>query len=165
MKFHISAGALVPAAAILAIGISRFGWLWGTLAGCLLVLSLLLHEAGHIAVALLTGTRVDAAGICLKGPYIRRQVASSKCADLAIASAGLAVNALIILAFWNTTGILHWLAALNAYFAVSNLIPAFGSDGQRILRLLRGQSPANHGVTNPLPVPVAAYVVQPGNQV
>jgi|SRR5664280_1069464 len=164
MKLHVSAGALVPAAAILAIGISRFGWLRGTLAGCLLVLSLLLHEAGHIAVAFLTGTRVDAAGICLKGPYIRRQVASSKRADLAIASAGLAVNALIILAFWNTTGILHWLAGLNA-FAVSNLIPAFGSDGQRILRLLRGQSPANQGMTNPLPVPVAAYVVHPGNQV
>src|SRR5664279_3928401 len=162
MKFRVSAGALVPAAAILAIGISRFGWLQGTLAGCLLVLSLLLHEAGHIAVAFLTGTRVDAAGICLKGPYIRRQVASSKRADLAIASSGLAVNALIILAFWNTTGTVSYLAGLNA-FAVSNLIPAFGSDGQRILRLLRGQSPANQGMTNPLPVP--AYVVHPGNQV
>ena len=57
MKFHVSAGALVPAAAVLAIGISRFGWLRGTLAGLLLVLSLLLHEAGHIAVAFLTGTR------------------------------------------------------------------------------------------------------------
>jgi Zn-dependent protease len=61
-------------------------------------------------------------------------------ADLGIASAGLAVNVLIILVFWNTIGILHWLAALNAYFAVSNLIPLGGSDGQRILRLLRGPS-------------------------
>lgn len=165
MKFHVTAGALVPAAAILAIGISRFGWLWGTLAGLLLMLSLLLHEGGHIAVAFLTGTQVDAAGICLKGPYIRRQVASIKRADLAIASAGLAVNALIIVAFWNTTGILHWLAALNAYFAFSNLIPAFGSDGQRILGLLRGQSSTKPRIADPLPSPVAAYVVNLGNQV
>ncbi len=141
MKFHMSPGALVPAAAILAIGISRFGWSRGTLAGFLLLLSLLLHEAGHIGAAILTDTRIDAVGVCLKGPYIRRQAASSKLADLGIASAGLAVNVVIILAFWNATGVLHWLAALNAYFAVSNLIPFGGSDGQRILRLLRGQTP------------------------
>jgi Zn-dependent protease len=138
MKFQVTVGALVPAAAILAIGISRFGWLRGTLAGLLLMISLLLHEVGHISVAFLTGTRVEAAGICLKGPYIRRQVACTRGADLSIASAGLVVNVLIIIAFWNTTGILHWLAGLNAYLAASNLLPIGGSDGQRILRLLCG---------------------------
>ena len=165
MKFHVSPGALVPAAAVLAIGISRFGWSRGTLAGLLLVLSLLLHEVGHVAVAFLTGTRVEAAGVCLKGPYIRRKVAATRCADIAIASAGLAVNTLIILAFWNAAGILHWLAALNAYFAVSNLVPAFGSDGQRILKLLCGQSLGPYGVTEPVPVPVTTYVARPGNSV
>lgn len=133
----------------------------GTVAGLLLIFSLLLHEAGHISVAFLTGTRVNAAGICLKGPYIRRQVASTRGADLAIASAGLAVNLLIVLAFWDATGMLHWLAGLNAYFAASNLLPIGGSDGQRILRLLRGHRSISSGVTHPLPT--QAYVGRPGN--
>ncbi len=113
---------------------------------------------------MLTNTRVEAVGVCLKGPYIRRQAASSKLADLGIASAGLAVNVIIILAFWNTTGILHWLAALNAYFAVSNLVPLGGSDGQRIFRLLRGQPAILQPVPEPIREPVAVYAVLPGSQ-
>jgi len=161
MRFEVSPGAVVPATAILAIGMSRFGWFWGIAAGVLLILSLLLHEMGHILAALLTGTPVDAAGVGLKGPFIRRRVASSWQADLVIASAGLAVNLLIVMAFWKAAGILHWLAGLNAYFALSNLIPLWGSDGQRILGLLRDRSLSTHRPPEPLTVPVTAYPIPP----
>jgi|SRR5271157_3656924 len=140
-KFEISAGALVPGAAVLVIGVSRFGWSLGVLAAVLIVLSLVLHEAAHIVVAHFTGTAITGAGICLKGPYLRRKAASTRRAELCVTSAGLAMNALIFIVLWNSTELFHWLAGINLYFAACNLIPLGGSDGQRILALLRHPQP------------------------
>lgn len=144
MKYKFTLGALVPVAAVLLIGLSRFHGSRGVLAASLVGVSLLLHEVAHIIAARLTHTPVFAAGFCLKGPYIRRQAALRSGDEFCIASAGVVTNFCILAAFWNASEMLHWVAGINLYFALCNLLPFGGSDGQRILDVVRGA--AGNGV-------------------
>ena len=137
IRFRVRKGAIVVLIALLLPGVARFGWTQGVLAAGLLGVSLALHEAGHILVALLTGTTICECGVSHKGPYIARKAASSGRYELMIASAGICVNILLALALWFGSAMMHWLAGINLFLAASNMLPLFGSDGQRIVRLLR----------------------------
>jgi Zn-dependent protease len=145
VRIELVAGAMVPAAALLAITAVRFGLGRGLAATSLFVLSLLAHEAGHFLIAKLNGTRCSAIGFCFRGAYLRRERASGA-AEIAIAAAGPLVNIAIAAILWREVGLVAWLAQMNAVLAFLNLVPFRGSDGQRIManlrELRRGQAPA-----------------------
>jgi Zn-dependent protease len=96
------------------------------------VAAILLHELGHIVAALACGVAVREVGVCGKGMFIRRKVSGDRATELVISSAGIFVN--LVLA-WPLLG--SRFATANLVLALFNMIPAFGSDGQRILALLR----------------------------
>jgi Zn-dependent protease len=132
-KLEMSLGALVPLAALFAITSGRFGLARGSVATGLFVVSLLAHEFGHMVVGLLIGARVRAFGFCLFGTYIRRNKEEGL-AEILISAAGPLINLLIVMLLWNQTGVLNWLAQMNFVLLVLNLLPAFNSDGQRLLQ-------------------------------
>jgi len=136
IKIQITAGALVMVVAAWVAGAGKFGLGWGAVAGGLLLLTLFFHELGHIGVALVTSTPITCMGACLKGPYVGRKIASSFGREISIVSAGLIVHLIIVLSCWSTPGIAHWLALMNLYIGVYNLLPVPGSDGRRLVKLI-----------------------------
>lgn len=130
-------GALILVALLIALSAIRLGS-WGGLAGAaLLIVSLLWHEVGHLAMAQALGVPVKAIGLCLKGAYLRRSESLKPASELLIAAAGPAANFLLYLWFRDGDLVLRWVALLNLVLAVSNLIPLKGTDGARICRSLR----------------------------
>jgi len=136
LRFEVLPGVLVPSVALLIITTIRFGFLRGLAGTALVFASLLAHEAGHLLVAAMTGTRCSAIGLCLWGAYIRRTRAA-RWVEIAVSAAGPAVNVALAVLLWDAPGIGPFLAQMNAVLAVLNLIPCRGSDGQRILAELR----------------------------
>ena len=132
--FRIDRGGAVMAGAVVLLGvIAMHGHLGaGLLLGWLTVVSLLLHECGHMLAARTLGVPVREVGLCLKGPYIRRAPGRTPLDDAAIALSGPTVNALLAAALWSVAGVGHWLAIYNLVLMASNLAPLPGSDGQRI---------------------------------
>jgi stage IV sporulation protein FB len=124
-----------------AIGV-RLSGLWHGLAlGALIVVSLLLHEAGHMLVATVLGVPVREFGLCLGGAYNRRGTARRRREELLIASAGPLVN-LCLVGSLILPLIGPQLAFCNLVLCVMNLLPLPSSDGLRILRALFVSSPA-----------------------
>ena len=103
----------------------------GLLLGTLTIVSLLLHECGHMLVARALGVKVREIGVCRKGSYIRREQAREPIEEAFIALSGPMVNALIAAVLWAIPGVGHWLAIYNLVLMVSNLAPLPGSDGRR----------------------------------
>jgi len=117
------------------IGIRLCGLWHGLALGVLIVFSLLLHEMGHMLVALTLGVPVREFGLCLGGAYNRRGTASRRRDELLIASAGPMVNfGLVACMFLPLIG--PQLAFCNLVICVMNLMPLPSSDGLRILRTL-----------------------------
>jgi Zn-dependent protease len=135
LKFEITPGALLPLTAIYAIAVVRFGARPGVIGATLFVLSLLAHEAGHVALAWIMDAHVKAIGFCAKGAYIRRED-THDFSEVLIAAAGPAVNLLLAAFLWNGQGVLSWLMQLNLILGLANLIPIKGTDGRRILQTL-----------------------------
>jgi Zn-dependent protease len=96
------------------------------------VLVILLHEAGHIAVAFSLGIKVKRVGLSWKGVYIVREP-GTPLANMITTLAGPALNLLLALS-WSAW---PYFGMLNLVFAIANLAPHWGSDGQRALRLAR----------------------------
>jgi Zn-dependent protease len=120
------------------------------------------HELGHALVARRQGMVIEGVDLWALGGFTRTQGApSTPRAELAMAAAGPAVNALVIavcvllgLAFGSFTHfldvallesglragaalvLLSWLALINFVLLVFNLIPAFPLDGGRIARAI-----------------------------
>jgi Zn-dependent protease len=117
------------------IGIRLCGLRNGLALGALIVASLLLHEMGHMLVALALGVPVREFGLCLGGAYNRRGTASRRRDELLIASAGPLVN-LFLVATLILPLIGPQLAFCNLVICVMNLLPLPASDGLRILRAL-----------------------------
>jgi Zn-dependent protease len=121
------------------IGIRLCGLWYGLALGALIVASLLMHEMGHMLVALMLGVPVREFGFCLGGTYNRRGTARRRRQELLIASAGPLVNLLLIgCVFLPLIG--PQLAFCNLVLCVVNLLPLPSSDGLRILRALSGSS-------------------------
>lgn len=104
------------------------------------VIAMILHECGHIVVAVALGVRVKKIGMLWKGLYtVREQGTVSQ--NLLIALAGPFVNLLLIL-----TG--PWFpqfSLANVCYALVNMLPIEGSDGFRVAacwRQMREQRPA-----------------------
>lgn len=125
--------------AVMPIGIGAMATHPGAalLLGILTLASLLLHECGHVLAARSLGVQVREIGVCLKGPYIRREQSRAPLDEITISLSGPMVNSWIAAALWTTPGVGHWLALYNLILLLSNLAPLPGSDGLRVFRSLK----------------------------
>lgn len=97
----------------------------------ILLVVILLHEAGHLVAAISLGIRVRRIGVSWKGMYIVRE-AGPPLVNMITTLAGPYLNLLLAMA-WPAA---HMFALMNLVFGLTNLIPLGGSDGQRALTLL-----------------------------
>src|ERR1700754_2155397 len=104
--------------------------------------AMILHECGHVAVALLCGVKVKKVGLCSRGLYTVRE-AGPKWINVAVSLAGPIVNLVLALALWNT---LPTFAEVNLIAFAYNLLPIPNSDGTRIRALLNNSSRAPQAV-------------------
>ena len=120
----------------------HLNWYFSFFQGCFFgVAAMALHESAHIATALALGLRIKKVGLNWKGIYTMRETGPAN-KSLLVALAGPLIN-LTLIATW------HWLpnfGLANFCFAVFNLLPITGSDGERALKLLDGDTPgmSNH---------------------
>jgi Zn-dependent protease len=92
----------------------------------------LLHECGHISVALLCGVRVKRVGLSKTGLYTVREV-GPKWANLCISLAGPLTNLLLAVSLRNSLPTFAWV---NLVACAYNLLPIPNSDGSRVRALL-----------------------------
>jgi len=94
--------------------------------------AMLLHEGGHISVALLCGVRVKRVGLCKTGLYTVRE-SGPNWANLCISLAGPLTNFVLAIALRDALPTFAWV---NAIAFAYNLLPIPNSDGSRVLALL-----------------------------
>lgn len=94
-----------------------------------IVLSLVIHELGHIVTALCLGLKIRRVGISWKGPYIVRE-SGAPFQNALVTFAGPLANLI-------TAALCHGdLRLYGLVLGLTNLIPAWGSDGQRLWKLI-----------------------------
>ncbi len=146
IKVEATPGVVVLAITLGGLATLRLGIWQGLVGAGLLLLSLLLHEAGHLAMAQALGVRVRAVGLCLKGAYLQRAESRSAAFELMIALAGPAVSLLLYGWLKDGNATLRWVAILNLVLAISNMIPLPGTDGARIYQSLQCFARGRSGV-------------------
>jgi Zn-dependent protease len=98
--------------------------------------AMVLHESGHVVVALLCGVNVKRVGLCRKGLYTVREP-GPKWINIAVSAAGPLVNLILAVVLWDS---MKTFAEVNVLACLYNLLPIANSDGSRILALLRATS-------------------------
>ena len=103
-----------------------------SLAGTLFLggMAMVLHEFGHLVTSLMVGLKVKGVGLCMKGMYIVRE-AGSPSKNMLVSLAGPLTNVALLLLFWHAS---TTFALANLCFAICNLAPVRGSDGDRAWR-------------------------------
>jgi Zn-dependent protease len=94
--------------------------------------AMLLHEGGHIAVAVLCGVKVKKVGLSRTGLYTVREQ-GSRWANLCISLAGPLFNLLVYFALRDVSPTFAWV---NLIACLYNLAPIPHSDGRRVVALL-----------------------------
>jgi Zn-dependent protease len=94
--------------------------------------AMVLHECGHVVTSLMVGIRIKSVGLCMKGMYVVREK-GTPAKNLLISLAGPLTNVALILLFWHVS---PKFSLANLCFAICNLAPVKGSDGERALRCL-----------------------------
>src|SRR5271165_5867522 len=133
-RMHNTGWFLLGFCAIL--GISLAGCWFGLPLAALVVASLLVHEAGHMAAAIALHVPVREFGLRLGGAYIQRASAGNRRDEILISAAGPFTNLCLTLPLWFVPQIGTQLALCNLILGVANLLPLPSSDGLRILRTL-----------------------------
>jgi stage IV sporulation protein FB len=130
-----STGWLVVALCVL-FQIANLGLWTGMITGSLLVVSLVVHEIGHIMAATALGVRVREFGICAFGAYTRRARSGSRWKEILIALSGPLMSLLLVAPsmFLPSHGIRYQLVLANLELFAVNLLPLPASDGLRIVR-------------------------------
>lgn len=106
-------------------------WLFPVFEGALMaIIAMALHELGHLVTALALGIRVKSVGFCWKGAYVVREP-GPPLKGLMVSLAGPLTNAALLL-FWDRSRI---FGIANLCFAIVNLLPIQGSDGDRIMNI------------------------------
>lgn len=101
------------------------------------VLAMTLHEVGHLLAALAVGIRIKNVGFCWKGMYTVREP-GPPAKNVLVSLAGPMVNVVLMFTWhWSPT-----FGLANLCFALFNLLPLKGSDGERILICLRDMQKA-----------------------
>ncbi len=96
--------------------------------------AMLLHEFGHLAVALLCGVKVKKVGLSRTGLYTVREP-GPKWANLCVSLAGPLFNLLLAIALRDALPTFAWVNLIACFY---NLLPIPHSDGRRIVALLAG---------------------------
>src|SRR5579859_398671 len=105
-------------------------WLLSLVGTLFLGLSaMVLHEFGHLVTSWMVGIKVKSVGLCMKGMYVVRE-AGSPAKNMLVSLAGPLTNVAFILLFWHVSTI---FTLANLCFAICNLAPVRGSDGDRAL--------------------------------
>ena len=122
----------------MSIGIWIAGPSHGVQLGVMLLVSLLLHEIGHMFVATRLRVPVKEFGLRMGGAYNRRAYATRRRDEVLISAAGPMMNLLLVVPFLFVPQIGPQLALGNLALGLVNLLPFPSSDGLHILRTLRG---------------------------
>ena len=125
------------------LGIRIAGLRLGLAVGAALVVSLLLHEIGHMLAAIMLRVPVREFGLCLRGAYNRRAYADRRRVEILISAAGPLMNLFLVLPLLYLPAIGTKLALCNLLIGVVNLLPLPSSDGLRILRTILLSHPAS----------------------
>jgi Zn-dependent protease len=128
-------GWLLLAVCVL-LGIRLSGLRLGLAVGVALVVSMLLHEMGHMLAAIMLRVPVREFGLCLRGAYNRRAYAGRRRVEVLISAAGPLMNLCLVLPLLYLPVIGTKLALCNLLMCVVNLLPLPSSDGLRILRTI-----------------------------
>jgi Zn-dependent protease len=99
--------------------------------------AMVLHECGHILVALLCGVRVKKVGLCKTGLYTIRE-SGPNWANLCISLAGPLTNLVLAIVARDTMPTFAWVNVIACGY---NLLPIPNSDGTRVLSILGYQKP------------------------
>ena len=134
-RMHDTGWLLFVLCVLFGIGIYG-GWI-GLVVGALLVASLLLHEVGHMLVAIVLRVPVREFGLCLGGAYNRRGYAGRRRDEILISAAGPLMNLVLVFPLLFLPRIGSQIALCNLLLFVVNLLPIPTSDGSRILLTLR----------------------------
>lgn len=118
--------------------IAAFGFWAGLVGGAALLLSLLLHECGHILVAAAFNVPVREFGISVHGAYIIRAHGLRRRDDVLISLAGPLMNLVLIVPSLFLPRIGIQIAFCNLSLCALNLLPIPSSDGLRIARSIWG---------------------------
>ncbi|MGC2161770.1 MAG: site-2 protease family protein [Silvibacterium sp.] len=101
--------------------------------GSLVLLCMVLHEFGHFLAARFYYVPVRKIGIGRMGMYIQR-ARTTGWPEVTICLAGVAMNLLLAIVFWNTN---RWFGLCNLTFAWVNILPITHSDGSHAWEALR----------------------------
>lgn len=113
--------------------------LWHVLSAMLLgIPAMILHECGHIAMAVVCRVKVKKVGFSRRGLYTIRE-AGPKWANFLVSLAGPLFNLFLAFALWDS---MRMFAEINVVACLYNLLPIPHSDGTRILALLANTNAA-----------------------
>jgi Zn-dependent protease len=112
--------------------IPRLEWFFPFFEGIFFgLLAMALHEAAHVIAAMAVGIKVKSVGLCWKGLYTVRE-AGSPGKNALVSLAGPLTNIALLLCWYLSPT----FGLANLCFAVFNLLPIQGSDGDRVLTCL-----------------------------
>jgi Zn-dependent protease/CBS domain-containing protein len=121
-------------------------WIIGIVAALLIFVSVLLHEIAHSLVANARGIPVHSITLFLLGGASNMEEEPQKpAAEFAMAIVGPVTSLVLALIFWGLAkipqdaatplaAILSYMAMINMYLGIFNLLPGFPLDGGRVLR-------------------------------
>ncbi|OGO00114.1 MAG: hypothetical protein A2Y58_06020 [Chloroflexi bacterium RBG_13_51_52] len=130
-------------------------WLTGIIAALLIFVSVLLHELAHSLVANARGIPVHSITLFLLGGASNLEEEPQKpAAEFAMAIVGPTTSLVIAVIFWGLSrlpgdattplaAILSYMAIINMYLGIFNLLPGFPLDGGRVLRSIIWGSTGN----------------------
>ena len=136
VPFRMHGSGWLLLAMCVLLGIQLSGLRLGVAVGAALVVSLLLHEMGHMLAAIILGVPVREFGLCLRGAYNRRAYANRRRGEVLISAAGPLTNLFLVVPLLFLPAIGSRLAFCNLLIGVVNLLPLPSSDGLRILRTI-----------------------------
>ena len=121
-------------------------WITGIIGALLIFVSVLLHEMAHSLVANARGIPVHSITLFLLGGASNMEEEPQKpAAEFSMAIVGPVTSLILAVIFWgfarlpaDTTGplvaMLSYMALINMYLGIFNLLPGFPLDGGRVLR-------------------------------
>lgn len=123
-------------------------WLLGFLSALGLVLSVLVHELGHSLTARRYGVQVKEITLWILGGVAQfREMPRQRGAEAVVAIAGPLTSVGVAVLFWILSRlispeagaalfVMNYLAVVNVFLAIFNMLPALPLDGGRVLRSL-----------------------------
>ncbi len=137
MKLQVNPSAVLLFIGLVAIFSLSMNMSTAIAASTLVLASLVLHELGHVLVAVVHGVPVREVGIRFLGAFTIRQHSGSRMVEVQSALAGPAVN-LILAAILTKIPGEPWqmMSAINLVLGVTNLIPIRPADGWKVWKEL-----------------------------